>query len=180
MSPCRMGRRQRKPLSKSMVASRAACPSLPHRSRPRRAYRGFPHPCQPHRLGTALTRRGLARLTRIGSRERGAGCGRRWTGRHIHGDTLTPGTGTRREPFGRLRWTPPGSDSWARWLPFCLAHGPLFRVAVFYTPIGLALFLSSKWLIPKIAFTLAGRFGSAARPQRRSDEPGAMDDEKCG
>src|SRR5216683_2011636 len=33
-----------------------------------------------HSTCTALTWHGLERVTRIGSRERGAGCGRRWTG----------------------------------------------------------------------------------------------------
>jgi hypothetical protein len=120
-----MGRRQRQSMPEVLAASRAARSSVPHRSRPRRACRGLPHLRRPHHHGTALTRRGLAQLTRIGSRERGAGCGRRWTGSRTAGEpphrrgSNESGTG----------WATPLEQGWvqlcSRWLPFSLAKSHL-------------------------------------------------------
>lgn len=60
------------------TASRAGRPSVPQRVKAKTSGPWLPPAAPAHRHGPALTRWGRGWLTRIGSRERGAGCDRRW------------------------------------------------------------------------------------------------------
>ena len=61
-------------------------------------------PPLPRTTCAALTWRGLVAVTRTGSRGRGSGCGRRWTGRNARGGGSRSAGRMMRGPLGRLRW----------------------------------------------------------------------------